>query len=272
MAESPQHPRKIMEHQTRFDVNAAIENWRNDLAAQSALSADDQRELDTHLHDLFVELKSRGLSDEESFVLARHRVGQPQKLADEFVKENPAKLLRERIFWSAAIFLLIHLWSNGSQMLFAICRTFAAPYILKNHHFISPFPDWVRFYLPLPSNIDLYNLLFGTSSMLMFGYLCLLPVIGIALLLSRGRLSRSFSWTQFIFRSRGWFLFISGVVFLLWILFIVNSLLRYENQQNNPTLSAILTANLISLLYPATLVAVIAWLMPTQNQKTPKRA
>jgi hypothetical protein len=101
-----------MEHQTHFDVNAAIENWRNELSAQTALSADDRRELETHLRDSFAELKSRGLNEEESFVLARHRVGQPQKLADEFVKENPAKIWRERIFWMWAAIFLMGIWQE----------------------------------------------------------------------------------------------------------------------------------------------------------------
>jgi hypothetical protein len=40
-----------MENQTRFNLNAAVEKWRNELAAQPNLAADDRRELETHLRD-----------------------------------------------------------------------------------------------------------------------------------------------------------------------------------------------------------------------------
>jgi hypothetical protein len=90
-----------MENQTRFDLNAAIENWRNELAAQLNLAPDDRRELETHLRDTIAGFQQRGLNDEESFWLARRRVGQPQQLGEEFVKANPAAVWRERMFWMA---------------------------------------------------------------------------------------------------------------------------------------------------------------------------
>ena len=91
-----------MENQTRFDLNAAIESWRNELAAQPDLASDDRRELETHLRDAVTGLQQRGLNDEESFWLARRRVGQPQQIGEEFVKADPAKVWRERIFWMVA--------------------------------------------------------------------------------------------------------------------------------------------------------------------------
>ena len=93
-----------MENQTRFDLNAAVENWRNELAAQANLTSDDRRELETHLRDAIAGFQQRGLNDEESFWLACRRVGQPQQLVEEFVKTNPAKVWRERVFWMAIQF------------------------------------------------------------------------------------------------------------------------------------------------------------------------
>ena len=273
MAGRSQHPVQIMENQTRFDLNAAIENWRNELAAQPKLAVDDRRELETHLRDAIAGFRQRGLSDEESFWLARRRVGQPQQLGEEFVKADPAKIWRERILWAAIILLAIRLWSGISSMAWAIFQTsVTTPYFLNNFHSVSPFPDWVRFYLPLPSNIDLYDLLFSPSSRMVFNFLSLLPVLGIAWLLSRGRLNKGFSWMQFFFKSRRRFLFISATLFSFYLLLLVNSLLRYESQPTSPPLSFVIVANLMSLLYPAILVALIAWLMPTQNRKAPKLA
>ena len=263
-----------METQTRYDLNAAIDNWRSELAAQINLTAEVRRELETHLRDAIVGFQQRGLNDEESFWLARRRVGQPPQIAEEFTKANPAAVWRERIFWAAVMLLIIRLWSGISMMIWAIFRTIATtPYMLNNYHSVSPFPDWVRFYLPLPSNIDLYELLFSPTSTMVFNFLSLLPVIGIALLLSRGQLSQSFSWMQFFFRSRRRFLFISATLFSFYFLLLINSLLRYPNQPNNPSWSSlVITMNVIGLLYPAILVGLIAWLLPPQNQKTPKRA
>lgn len=90
-----------MSNQTRFDLNAAVENWRQELAAQSNLASDDRRELETHLRDAITGFQQRGLNDEESFWLARRRVGQPQQLGEEFVKADPTKVWRERMFWMA---------------------------------------------------------------------------------------------------------------------------------------------------------------------------
>jgi hypothetical protein len=79
-----------MENQTRYDLNAAVENWRNELAAQPNLASDDRRELETHLRDLISESRRQGLNDEESFRLARERTGQLRLIGKEFKKVSPA--------------------------------------------------------------------------------------------------------------------------------------------------------------------------------------
>ncbi len=101
-----------MENQTRFDLNAAIEKWRQELAAQPNLAADDRRELETHLRDAIAGFQQRGLNDEESFWLARRRVGKPPRLGEEFVKADPAKVWRERIFWMAFCSFSLPLWRS----------------------------------------------------------------------------------------------------------------------------------------------------------------
>lgn len=99
MADRSQHPGKIMESQTRFDLNAAIENWRAELAAQPNLTPEVRRELETHLRDAIAGFQQRGLNDEESFWLTRKRIGQPQQISEEFMKVDPAGIWRERVFW-----------------------------------------------------------------------------------------------------------------------------------------------------------------------------
>ena len=100
-----------MENQTCFDLNTAIENWRQELAGQSNLTSDVRRELETHLRDTIAGFQQCGLNDEESFWLARRRVGQPQQLGEEFEKVDPAQVWRERVFWMALAVLLSSLWA-----------------------------------------------------------------------------------------------------------------------------------------------------------------
>jgi hypothetical protein len=101
-----------MENQTRFDLNTALETWQTELAAQPSLSAENRRELETHLRDTFAELKARGLSEEESFWLARRRIGQPQNLAAEFVKADPFQIWRERVFWMWLAIFSLGVWQG----------------------------------------------------------------------------------------------------------------------------------------------------------------
>jgi hypothetical protein len=258
-----------MEHQPSFDLDAAIENWRAELAAQPGLTADNRLELETHLRDAITGFQQRGLNEEESFWLACKRVGQPPQLGEEFVKVNPAAVWRERIFWTALILLTIRLWSGISQTAWASFRTIATPYILNNHHFVSPFPDWIRFYLPLPSNIDLVALLFSPISQMVFNFLSLLPVIGVALLLARGRLGQSFSWMQFFFRSRRRFLFFAVTFLSFYMLVLGNSFFWFRDQPNT---SLVITMSFIGLYYPIILVGLIAWLLPSQSQQASKHA
>lgn len=90
-----------METKTCFDLTRATENWRQELACQAGLTPDTRRELETHLHDTVAELQQRGLNDEESFWLARRRLGQIPQLALEFTKASPAELWRQRVLWMA---------------------------------------------------------------------------------------------------------------------------------------------------------------------------
>jgi hypothetical protein len=102
-----------METQTRYDLNAAVENWRAELAAQTGLTAEVRRELETHLRDAITGFQQRGLNNEESFWLARKRVGQPPELGEEFGKADPAKIWRERAFWNVLVLSAFQLWNKA---------------------------------------------------------------------------------------------------------------------------------------------------------------
>jgi hypothetical protein len=246
MAGRSQLPVQIMENQTRFDLNAAVENWRNELAAQPNLASDDRRELETHLRDAIAAFQQRGLNDEESFWLARRRVGQPQQLVEEFEKADPIKIWRERVFWMVLAYLVILLWTGSVSCIVNVLYNF--------FHQTALIP-W-----------------FGGIFYLVFAWL---PIVGCAILVAKGK---------FAFNFQKWFLCFSlsrrlAITAISWSL-INNTLpiwLLLEKQEPNISFHAnlwqgLLSNILFSTIHILALVVLLIWLMPTQNRKTPKRA
>jgi hypothetical protein len=139
-----------MATQTCFDLNAALENWRNELAAQPQLTLDDRRELEKHLSDVMVELRQRGLNEEESYWLARRRIGQPEKIAEEFQKADIAGVWRERVFW---VWLFIFLWRASEGIIYSVIGIAVSPF--THSHFygttevISVALSLFPFFIPL---------------------------------------------------------------------------------------------------------------------------
>jgi len=105
-----------METHPSYDLNAAAENWRLELTSQTDLTDEDRRELETHLWDTIAELRERGLNEEESFLLARRRIGPTHEIAEEFIKANPGKVWRERIMWALMFKLIFELWTSTTSM------------------------------------------------------------------------------------------------------------------------------------------------------------
>ncbi len=88
-----------MEPSNRFDLDQAVAAWRAELARHPGPASADLRELEAHLRDGFAELKKKDLSDEEAFLVARHRIGPPKPVAGEFAKRTPQRVWRSRVFW-----------------------------------------------------------------------------------------------------------------------------------------------------------------------------
>ena len=193
-----------MENQTRFNLNAAVENWRNELAAQPNLASDDRRELETHLRDAIAGFQQRGLNDEESFWLARRRVGQPPQLWRRIVKADPIKVWRERAFWIVIVVFAFQLWNKVSPHLW---EKIAFPD--WNHRDISTLhpASWLN-YILLSSN--------GVFSYPLFQMLCnILPVFCFVILFAKGRMNWVDRAFRFIFRSRLQFILMSLALVLV---------------------------------------------------------
>ncbi len=85
-----------------FNLNQEIQKWRSSLAQSEPLGKPDVDELESHLREQIESLVSDNLSEEESFWLARRRLGSADDLAGEFAKINKSAVLRSRLFWMAA--------------------------------------------------------------------------------------------------------------------------------------------------------------------------
>ena len=266
MAGRSQLPVQIMENQTRFDLNAAIESWRSELAAQPNLASDDRRELETHLRDAVAGFQQRGLNDEESFWLARRRVGQPLELCEEFVKTDPAKVWRERVFWMVVAMFLIQLFSQTVSFFWFSTRYNLLGYLehlwpqakgkkdfLSDLSFVESFSR----YLPL------------LSFVLVMGFIMSLP---------KERLNYCICKFQFFFKSRFRFLLTFVFFFSAYFLMLLNFALRtdvfYEGSYavyTSPPIRIVSILGIEYAIFPILLAVLIIWLMPTQNRKTPKR-
>ncbi len=88
-----------MNNEIQFNLNLAIQGWRNQLAQSPALQAENLDELETHLRDSVAAIQARGLNDEEAFMVAAHRIGKNDPLEREFAKLNQKTIWLERVLW-----------------------------------------------------------------------------------------------------------------------------------------------------------------------------
>jgi hypothetical protein len=94
-----------------FDLNEAIRQWRQALAAQPGFRNGDLEELEDHLRESVTELESSGLSREEAFLIASRRLGKPEDLGSEFAIADPDHRRRFRLRWMVVGALaLVFLW------------------------------------------------------------------------------------------------------------------------------------------------------------------
>jgi hypothetical protein len=255
-----------MENQTRYDLNAAVENWRQELAAQANLTAEVRRELETHLRDAIAGFQQLGLNDEESFWLACRRVGQPQQIGEEFVKANPTKVWRERVFWVVVAIFVIQLWS----------QTVTFFWFSSYDYLLGHLEHWLR-----SANVlaELSIISFSKSLPL----LSFVSIMGLVILLSRQHLNLFIYKFQLLFKSRFQFLLIFAAFFSVYFLLLLNIALRgdafyealpYGGSFSVSTSASTKIATILGIdyaLFPTILAGLIVWLMPPQNRKTLKR-
>src|SRR5262245_55051661 len=80
MAHRSKHTDPTMETTTSFNLNHAIQRWRENLCQSPAFCSENLDELEVHLRDSVMCLQSRGLSEDEAFLVAVRRLGQADAL------------------------------------------------------------------------------------------------------------------------------------------------------------------------------------------------
>jgi hypothetical protein len=81
------------------DVEMQIEQWRNALRASDAFRTSDIDELEGHLREEMERLHPLGLSTAESFLIARHRLGETDALESEYQKVNARHRPLRHLSW-----------------------------------------------------------------------------------------------------------------------------------------------------------------------------
>lgn len=125
---------EIMETQSAFNLSEALDDWRIVLKSHS-LGTQEVQELESHLLETMESLKSAKLSPAEAFLVARHRVGKPEILSEQYRLVEPMNVWKQRgiwmligvlLFWTAgavanlsSLFTLIvgHRWTNDGFIL-----------------------------------------------------------------------------------------------------------------------------------------------------------
>lgn len=141
-----------METKTGFDLNQSIGQWRDSLASSAALRAEELDELEHHLRDSMAELRTRQLTEEESFLIAARRLGSGEVLTREFSKLNPNRVWPTRLCWMMAGIFLYQWLGSVSGSCTRMLVQYAPPSLNGN---------WLGLFIVLINWIGLLAPMFG---------------------------------------------------------------------------------------------------------------
>lgn len=114
------------------DIEKRIEQWRGELARSESVNGSEISELENHLREEMDHLRTSGLSEEEAFLVARRRLGDPAAIEGEFAKVSPHRPLANRLSWMAigvlGYFLLLYLSTGVSHIATLLGRNLHLPH------------------------------------------------------------------------------------------------------------------------------------------------
>ena len=109
-----------MEHPTTFNLNRALQNWRDELSQSPVFGGENMDELESHLRDSVALLQTTGLSAEEAFTIAVRRIGKEDSLENEYGKINAQAVWVDRLFW---MLIGVQVWGLVSSLLRLLTST-----------------------------------------------------------------------------------------------------------------------------------------------------
>jgi hypothetical protein len=130
---------------TMFELNRQMDQWRDELTSSHSMDDRAVSELLAHLRDEVDALCRAGLSEEEAFWIARHRLGDATVIHAEFSKVNQAVMWRRRMIWLLLGYFIF-------SMIPGLVRLLAIPFYLldvKWMFFTTPLLG-DRFLMPVP--------------------------------------------------------------------------------------------------------------------------
>jgi hypothetical protein len=95
-----------------FDLELAIQKWKEEFRDIDSLRKDDVVELESHLRELVAKLSRGELNENEAFLVATRRLGKSAELNKEFAKVHGTTIWRKRIFWMLCGYFLYSLGST----------------------------------------------------------------------------------------------------------------------------------------------------------------
>ncbi|MEM1325532.1 MAG: hypothetical protein AAGI23_06235 [Bacteroidota bacterium] len=126
-----------METRSPFDLQLAVEDWRNQLLRTGLFKLDDVDELESHLLDELDSLSPMQIEDKERFLIARSRMGRLDVIAAEYAKVNVSHSLLKKLepyvkgaliyvtlsaclgFLVAGVGVLTKLWNQGEMLTYS---------------------------------------------------------------------------------------------------------------------------------------------------------
>ncbi|MDF1490109.1 permease prefix domain 1-containing protein [Tessaracoccus caeni] len=73
------------------ELSVHLRQWREAVSARRGITADDVDELEDHLLAEYQDLRGRGLSADEAFLVANHRLGSLSDVASEYLNAHPER-------------------------------------------------------------------------------------------------------------------------------------------------------------------------------------
>jgi hypothetical protein len=92
-----------------FQLEQKLQEWAARFQQSHLMRGSDIEELQQHLRDSISELTKKGLNEEEAFLVATHRLGEPRRVAGEFGKVNGDFAFGHQLFWMLAGVLFFYI-------------------------------------------------------------------------------------------------------------------------------------------------------------------